>query len=91
MIDQESANVRRAAFVVRGVMDYTISVPAGRAITSGELRRMVKAGTDASRGTARLLTVTSDYCEIRGNCRRPAGSELGSLLAVLILLGGRPR
>ena len=63
MIDQESANVQRAAFVAEGAVDYTTSVPAGRAITSGELRRVVKAGTDASghsQTVDRIITVLDD-------------------------------
>lgn len=45
--EELTANVRRARFVASDVLDYTTSVKAGRVITSGELRRVVKAGTDA--------------------------------------------
>jgi len=48
MIDRETANVRRAVFVAQDVDDYTRSVPAGRAITAGELGRVLRAGTDCN-------------------------------------------
>lgn len=48
LIDEESANVQRAVFVASDIEDYTTSVPAGRAITSSELRRVLKAGTDCN-------------------------------------------
>jgi uncharacterized coiled-coil protein SlyX len=60
LVDGESANVQRAVFIARDVDDYTTSVPAGRAITSGELRRVLKAGTDCnghSQTVDRVITV----------------------------------
>lgn len=48
MIDDETANVRRAVFVAQDVTDYSRQVPAGRAIKSSELRHVLRAGTDAN-------------------------------------------
>jgi hypothetical protein len=42
-----TANVGRARFVARGVMEYSQSAPAGRVISSSDLRRVLVAGTDA--------------------------------------------
>jgi len=63
MVSNESANVQRAIFVARDVDDYTASVPAGRAITSGELRRVLKAGTDCnghSQTVDRVIEILDD-------------------------------
>jgi hypothetical protein len=63
MIDEETANVRRAVFVAADLDDYTTKVPAGRAIKSGELRRVLKAGTDArghSQTVDRVISVLDD-------------------------------
>jgi|APHM01.1.fsa_nt_gi hypothetical protein len=48
VLANESENTQRAAFVAQDITEYTSSVPAGRAITSGELRRVVAAGTDCN-------------------------------------------
>jgi DNA repair exonuclease SbcCD ATPase subunit len=63
MIADETANVRRAVFVAADLDDYTTKVPAGRAIKSGELRRVLKAGTDArghSQTVDRVISVLDD-------------------------------
>lgn len=63
MVEEESANVQRAVFIARDVSDYTTSVPAGRAITSGELRRVLRAGTDCnghSQTVDRVIQVLDD-------------------------------
>jgi len=44
--DSLTANQRRARFVAIDVEEYSRSVPAGRAIKSSELRRILSAGTD---------------------------------------------
>ena len=41
-----SANQSRARFVARDVAEYTKSVPAGRALTAGDLSTVLRAGTD---------------------------------------------
>lgn len=63
IIDQESPNVRRAVFIASDVFDYTRKVPAGRAIRSGELRKVLKAGTDSTGHTqtvSRVMDVLDD-------------------------------
>jgi|APHM01.1.fsa_nt_gi hypothetical protein len=63
MIDDESANVRRAVFIASDVTDYTKKVPAGRVIRSSELRRVLKAGTDCrghSQTVDRVMSVLDD-------------------------------
>ena len=63
MIDEESPNVRRAVFVAQGVDDYSRKVPAGRAIRSSELRKVLKAGTDSNGHTetvSRVMNVLDD-------------------------------
>lgn len=63
MIDEESANVQRAVFVAQGVRDYSRKVPAGRAIKSSELRKVLKAGTDCHGHTetvSRVMNILDD-------------------------------
>lgn len=67
MIDDESANVRRAVFVAQGVEDYSRKVPAGRAIKSSELRKVLKAGTDCSGHTETVSRVLSVLDEMGGD------------------------
>ena len=43
-----TANQRRARFVAKDVFEYTKQVPAGRAITSSELRRVLTASEDTT-------------------------------------------
>jgi hypothetical protein len=47
VLDEERANTQRAVFVARDVSEYTKSVPAGRVVTSSELRTVLRAGTDS--------------------------------------------
>jgi hypothetical protein len=63
VIEQESANTQRAVFVANDIESYTTSVPAGRSISSGELRRVLQAGTDASghqQTVARVMQLLDD-------------------------------
>lgn len=63
MIDGETANVQRAVFVARDVTDYTRKVPAGYQIKSSELRKVLRAGTDAKGHTqtvGRVMEVLDD-------------------------------
>ncbi len=57
LLDDQTANVRRAVFVARDVSSYTTSCPAGRVITSGELRRVLEAGTDCAGHTQTVARV----------------------------------
>lgn len=54
-----SANQKRARFVARDVDDYTKSVPAGKAITSGELRRVLTAREESKVHTETVDRVIS--------------------------------
>jgi hypothetical protein len=67
MIEQESANVRRAVFVARDAEDYTTKVPAGRVIKSSDLRRVLTAGTDARGHTQTVDRVMSVLEEMGGD------------------------
>ncbi len=57
LLGDQTANVRRAVFVARDVEAYTTSCPAGRVITSGELRRVLQAGTDCAGHTQTVARV----------------------------------
>jgi hypothetical protein len=63
--DELTANVGRARFIARGVMDYTRDVPAGRALRSSELRRVLVAGTDA-KGHGQTVTRVIETLEELG-------------------------
>lgn len=90
MVDKETANVRRAVFVARDVMDYTRSVPAGRVIMSSELRKVLKAGTDCrghSQTVDRVMTLLDELggddvriVERRGERRVVFSEEISSRL-----------
>lgn len=63
MVDQETANVQRAVFLACDVHDYTKDCPAGRVITSGDLGRVLKAGTDCqgrSQTVDRVIKILND-------------------------------
>jgi hypothetical protein len=57
LLEDQTANVRRAVFVASDVEDYTTSCPAGRVIKSGELRRVLRAGTDCAGHTQTVARV----------------------------------
>lgn len=57
LLDDQTANVQRAVFVASDVEDYTTSCPAGRVIKSGELRRVLRAGTDCAGHTQTVARV----------------------------------
>jgi|APHM01.1.fsa_nt_gi hypothetical protein len=63
MIENESANVRRAVFVARDLTDYCSRVPAGYAMTSAEMTKVLTAGTSAkghTQTTARVMSLLDD-------------------------------
>lgn len=63
MVEQESANVQRAVFLARDVKDYTRDCPAGRVITSGDIGRVLRAGTDCqgrSQTVDRVMKILDD-------------------------------
>ena len=57
VLSEQTANVQRAVFVASDVEAYTTSCPAGRVITSGELRRVLEAGTDCAGHTQTVARV----------------------------------
>lgn len=68
--DELTANVGRARFIARGVMDYTRDVPAGRALRSSELRRVLVAGTDAKGHGQTVTRVIETLDELGGDTVR---------------------
>lgn len=63
VIENESANVQRAVFIASDITDYSQKVPAGRAIRSSDLRRILKAGCDCNGHTetvSRVMDVLDD-------------------------------
>lgn len=66
LTEDESPNVRRALFVARDVVEYTRSIPAGRAIKWSELRRVLRAGTDCDahpQTVKRVMETLDDFGE----------------------------
>jgi hypothetical protein len=57
VLENQTANVRRAVFVAKDVDQYTRSCPAGRVIKSSELRRVLQAGTDCQGHTQTVARV----------------------------------
>jgi len=59
-VDRElSANQRRARFIARDVEQYATKVPAGYSITSGDLAKVLRAGTDCDGRTQTVARVMS--------------------------------
>ena len=46
--DSLSPNQLRARFVAKDIVEYSTSVPAGRKIQAGEIRRVLRAGTECN-------------------------------------------
>jgi hypothetical protein len=60
-VDRElSANQRRARFVAKDVEQYASKVPAGFAITSGEISTVLRAGTDCE-GRTQTVSRVMDF------------------------------
>jgi len=57
LLEDQTANVRRAVFVAKDVEAYTTGCPAGRVIQSSELRRVLQAGTDCAGHTQTVARV----------------------------------
>jgi hypothetical protein len=58
-----TANQERARFVAKDVVEYTRSVPAGRAIKSSEIATVLRAGTDCkgrSQTVSRVIEFLND-------------------------------
>jgi molybdopterin converting factor small subunit len=67
LLEDQTANVQRAVFVASDVEDYTTSCPAGRVIKSGELRRVLQAGTDCAGHTQTVARVIDLLDRTGGN------------------------
>lgn len=64
-LSQLSANQRRARFVAKDVEQYASKVPAGYAITSGEISTVLRAGTDSS-GRTQTVARVMDFLDRLG-------------------------
>lgn len=60
-----TANQSRARFIARDVTDYAEKVPAGYAIRSGDLGRVLRAGTEC-RGRTQTVARVMDFLEDLG-------------------------
>ena len=60
-----SANQSRARFVAKDVMNYTRSVPAGRAIKSSEIGTVLRAGTEC-RGRSQTVSRVIEFLDELG-------------------------
>lgn len=61
--DQLTQNQQRARFVAKGVDEYTKSIPKGRYISTGDMRRVLSAGTDCnghSQTVSRVVSILND-------------------------------
>lgn len=59
VVSQLTANQRRARFIARDVDQYASKVPAGYSITSGDLAKVLRAGTDCDGRTQTVARVMS--------------------------------
>ena len=59
-----SGNQQRARFVAKDIAEYTKQVPAGRALSSSELRRILAAGSDTKIYTQTVSRVISFLDEL---------------------------
>jgi DNA repair exonuclease SbcCD ATPase subunit len=61
--DQLTENQQRARFVAKGIDQYTKSIPKGRYISTGDMRRVLSAGTDCnghSQTVSRVVSILDD-------------------------------
>ena len=77
-----TANQRRARFVANDVHEYTQRVPAGRAIKSSELRRVLTAGEDARIYTETVSRVIDFLDELGGEAVQVRESKQGERVIV---------
>jgi len=64
--DSLTSNQQRSRFIAKNVEDYTRSVPAGRAIKSSEIRRVLSASEDTSVHTE-TVSRTMDFLDRLGD------------------------
>ncbi|WP_435099875.1 hypothetical protein [Halorubrum sp. N11] len=77
-----TANQRRARFVAKDIHEYTQRVPAGRAIKSSELRRVLTAGEDAQIYTQTVSRVVEFLDELGGEAVQVQESKRGERVIV---------
>ena len=77
-----TANQRRARFVAKDIHEYTQRVPAGRAIKSSELRRVLTAGEDARIYTETVSRVIDFLDELGGEAVKVRESKQGERVIV---------
>ena len=77
-----TANQRRARFVAKDIHEYTQRVPAGHAIKSSELRRVLTAGEDAQIYTQTVSRVVEFLDELGGEAVRVKESKRGERVIV---------
>jgi len=77
-----TANQRRARFVATDIHEYTQRVPAGRAIKSSELRRVLTAGADTRIYTQTVSRVIEFLDELGGEDVQVRESKQGERVVV---------
>jgi chaperonin cofactor prefoldin len=77
-----TANQRRARFVAKDIHEYTQRVPAGRAIKSAELRRVLAAGEDARIYTETVSRVIEFLDQLGGEAVEVQESKDGQRVIV---------
>jgi DNA repair exonuclease SbcCD ATPase subunit len=77
-----TANQRRARFVAKDIHEYTQRVPAGRAIKSSALRRVLTAGEDARIYTETVSRVIDFLDELGGGAVKVRESKQGERVIV---------
>jgi hypothetical protein len=77
-----TANQRRARFVAKDIHEYTQRVPAGHAIKSSELRRVLTAGEDAQIYTQTVSRVVEFLDELGGEAVQVKESKRGERVIV---------
>jgi TolA-binding protein len=77
-----TANQRRARFVAKDIYEYTQRVPAGRAIKSSELRRVLTASEDTRIYTQTVSRVIDFLDELGGDAVKVRESKRGERVIV---------
>ena len=80
--DQLTANQRRARFVAKDIHEYSRRVPAGRAIKSSELRRVLAASEEATIHSETVSRVVRFLDDLGGDAVRVRESSSGQRVVV---------
>jgi regulator of replication initiation timing len=62
-----TANQSRARFICKDPLDYSVSVPKGRSITSSDISKILKSGTDCQGRTATTARVMEFIADLGGD------------------------